>query len=421
VYAEPLEAPGLDVFGRLLEGSGDREISTTLAFVRVLMSLLRNKQIKERIVPIVADEARTFGMDGLFQQIAIYAPEGQLFEPVDIGQIAYYKEAKDGQFLEEGISEAGAFSSWAAAGTSHVNHGIYMIPFFTFYSMFGFQRIGDLIWAAGDMRARGFLIGGTSGRTTLTGEGLQHCDGHSHVVASSVPCCVAYDPTFAYELAVIVQDGLRRMYQKEEDVFYYITTTNESYLHPAMPEGVEEGIRRGMYMLRESEKEGKPRVQLLGSGAILREAVAAAEQLEEDFGIAADVWSVTSFTELRRQGLQADRWNLLHPGSEPKRPYVGQVLEGHAGPVVAATDYIKTFPDQIRPFVDRPYLTLGTDGFGRSDTRPSLRGYFEVDRRYITLGALKVLADQGEVSPKKATEAIERYEIDPEKIDPATV
>jgi pyruvate dehydrogenase E1 component len=385
------------------------------------MTLLRQKEIKDRVVPIVADEARTFGMDGLFRQIAIYAPEGQLFEPVDLGQIAYYREAKDGQFLEEGISEAGSFSSWAAAGTSHVHHGRYMIPFFVFYSMFGFQRVGDLIWAAGDMRARGFLVGGTSGRTTLSGEGLQHCDGHSHLTASTVPACVAYDPAFGYELAVIIQDGLRRMYSEEQDIFYYITTGNESYAHPALPEGVEEGIRRGMYLFRESEKSDGPRVQLMGSGAILREAAAAAAQLEEDFGVAADVWSVTSFSELRRQGLQAERWNLLHPGEERRASFVARSLEGHPGPVVAASDYMKTVADQIRPFVNRPYRALGTDGFGRSDARAALRRYFEVDRNYITLAALTSLASEGEIPKGKPAEAVERYDIDPEKTDPLTV
>lgn len=424
VHAESLEIPPLEIFSRLIEGSKKRDISTTLAFVRLLMSLLRDDRIRERIVPIVADEARTFGMDGLFRQIAIYAPQGQLFEPVDMGQIAYYREAKDGQILEEGITEAGALASWGSAGTAHVHHGHYMVPFFVFYSMFGFQRVGDLIWAAADMRARGFLIGATSGRTTLSGEGLQHCDGHSHLAASSVPSCIAYDPTYAYELAVIIQDGLQRMYTQEQDVFYYVTTGNESYHHPAMPKGVEEGIRRGMYLLRKSDygkKNRKQRVQLMGCGAILREALAAAEQLEEDFGVAADVWSVTSFTELRREGLQKERWNMLHPGEERRVSFVEGSLKEHGGPVVAATDYLKTFADQIRPFVHRPYLTLGTDGFGRSDTRSALRRYFEVDRNYITVAALTLLARQDVISTKKVNKALERYDIDTAKIDPSTV
>jgi pyruvate dehydrogenase E1 component len=423
VSAEPLEIPALEVFKRLLEGSGEREFSTTLAFVRVLMSLLREPRIRDRIVPIVADEARTFGMDGLFRQIAIYAPKGQLFEPVDVGQIAYYREAKDGQFLQEGITEAGALSSWGSAGTAHLHHGQYMIPFFVFYSMFGFQRVGDLIWAAADMRARGFLIGGTSGRTTLSGEGLQHCDGHSQLLASTVPACVSYDPAFAYELAVIVQHGLHRMYVAQEDVFFYVTTGNESYRHPPLPSGVEADIRRGMYLLRPSERIAKegPRVQLMGSGAILREVLAAAERLEEDFAVAADVWSVTSFTELRRQGLQTERWNLLHPAKKARTSFVANALAGHRGPVVAASDYVKAYADQIRPFIKRPCLTLGTDGFGRSDTRAALRRYFEVDRDHVTLAALKALAETKEISDEKVSEAIERYDIDPEKTDPAAV
>jgi pyruvate dehydrogenase E1 component len=422
VSVERLQIPGLEAFEKLLESSGDRELSTTMAFVRLLMTLTRDEAIGERIVPIVADEARTFGMEGLFRQLGIYAPEGQKYRPVDMGQLAYYREEEDGQILQEGITEAGAFSSWAAAGTAYANHGIYMIPFFIFYSMFGFQRIGDLIWAASDMRSRGFLIGGTSGRTTLNGEGLQHEDGHSHVLASTVPTCRAYDPTYGYELAVILQDGLKRMYQDEEDIFYYITTMNENYTHPAMPEGVEEGIRRGMYRIKKSKsRKKKMRVQLLGSGTILREALEAAQLLEKDHGVAADVWSVTSFTELRRNGLDTERWNRLHPREKPRQSWVEQQLADTEGPVVAASDFIKTFADQIRAFVPRRYTTLGTDGFGRSDTREALRHFFEVDRRWITVAALKALADDGEIPASKVAEAIERYDIDPEKPNPVTV
>ncbi len=405
--------PGLDVFKKLLEDTGDRELSTTMAFVRILMTLTREDAIKERIVPIVADEARTFGMEGMFRQLAIYAPAGQLYEPVDMGQLAYYREERDGQILQEGITEAGAFSSWAAAGTSYANHDVLMIPFFIFYSMFGFQRIGDLIWAAADMKARGFLIGGTSGRTTLNGEGLQHEDGHSHLHASTVPNCQAYDPTYAYELAVIVQDGLRRMYGEGEDVFYYITTMNENYRHPAMPEGAEEGIRRGMYRLTKSKsRKKKTRVQLLGSGTILTEVRAAAELLEDDFDVPADVWSVTSFTQLRREGLDVDRWNRLHPEEDRRRSWIEEQLGEVDGPFVAATDYMQTFADQIRTWIPGRYVTLGTDGFGRSDTREMLRRFFEVDRHAVAVAALKALADDGEIPVKTVREAIEKYDVD---------
>ena len=421
--AEPLEVPDLEAFKPVLGGSGKREISTTMAFVEVLRKvLIRNKSIKEYLVPIVADEARTFGMEGLFAQLAIYAPFGQRYEPVDAGQLMYYREEADGQILQEGITEAGGISSWIAAGTSYSTNGIPMIPFFIFYSMFGFQRIGDFIWAAADMRARGFLIGATSGRTTLNGEGLQHEDGHTHLMAATVPSCVAYDPTFGYELAVILQDGLRRMYQDQESVFYYVTTLNENYHHPAMPEGAEEGIRKGMYLLRPSARRAKKkRVQLLGCGAILREVLAAAELLEDDHGIAADVWSVTSFTELRRDGLRAERHNRLHPEAEAQRSYVAECLDDTAGPVVASSDYMRSFPDQIRAFVPRRYTVLGTDGYGRSDTRECLRRFFEVDRHYVTVAALKALADDGIVPNREVGEALTRYGIDPSKADPTTV
>ena len=422
--APQLEIPGLDAFQTVIDGSKGREMSTTMAFVRLLSALLRDDAVAKYIVPIVADEARTFGMEGLFRQLGIYAPAGQLYEPVDSAQLLYYREEEDGQILQEGITEAGAFSSWAAAGSAYANHGIPMVPFFIFYSMFGFQRIGDLIWAAADMQARGFLIGATSGRTTLNGEGLQHEDGQSHVQASVVPTCVAYDPTYAYELAVIVHEGLRRMYVEQENVFYYITTLNENYEHGALPEGdeVREGILQGMYRLRSAKsRKKKARVQLLGSGAILREVEAAAEILASDHGVPADVWSVTSFTELRRAGLSADRFNRLHPDEEARVPWVARCLEGASGPVVAATDYMRTFADQIRAWVPGRYVTLGTDGFGRSDTREELRRFFEVDRHHVVVAALAALAADGAVPASKVEKAIRDYGIDPESADPWTV
>ena len=417
-----LEVPGLELFEPLLSGSGDRAISTTMAFVRALTGLTRDKGVGEHLVPIVADEARTFGMEGMFRQLAIYAPFGQKYRPVDRDQLMYYREEADGQILQEGITEAGAIASWIAAGTSYANSGVPMIPFFIFYSMFGFQRIGDFIWAAADMQARGFLIGATSGRTTLNGEGLQHQDGHSHLHASTVPNCIAYDPTYGYELAVIMQDGMRRMYAERENVFYYISTLNENYPQPAMPEGVEEGIRKGMYRLRKSGKRSKTkRVQLLGSGSILREVQAAAEMLEKDHGVAADVWSVTSFNELRRDGIATERRNLLHPENQPEMSYVEQCLAETSGPVVASSDYIRAFADQIRPYVPRRYAVLGTDGFGRSDTREALRDFFEVDRRWVVVAALKALADEGVLSTSDVRQALDSYGIDPEKPNPTTV
>ncbi len=416
---QPIEAPPLEMFDAALKGSGQREISTTMAFVRILTTLSRHPELGKRIVPIVADEARTFGMEGLFRQLGIYASEGQLYEPVDHEQVMYYREDREGQILQEGINEAGAFSSWIAAGTAYANHGVALIPFFIFYSMFGFQRIGDLAWASGDSRTRGFLLGGTSGRTTLAGEGLQHQDGHSHLLASTIPNCVAYDPTYAYELAVIIQDGLRRMLTEQEDVFYYITVLNENYEQPQMPEDVREGIVRGMYLLEQGAAGEQPRVQLLGSGAILREVRAAAELLRNDWGVEADVWSVTSFNELRREGLLAERWNLLHPAEAPKSSVVHRELSGRRGPVVAATDYMKTHADQIRAFVPGRYVVLGTDGFGRSDTRERLRHFFEVNRYWVILAALKALTDDGEVAPGTVAAAIEKYGIDPGKPPPA--
>jgi pyruvate dehydrogenase E1 component len=419
--AEPLVVPSLEAFGAQLKATEGREISTTMAFVRILNTLLRDKQIGDRVVPIVPDESRTFGMEGMFRQFGIFSQLGQLYQPEDSDQLMFYKEDKHGQMLQEGINEAGAFSSWIAAATSYSNHGLPMIPFYIYYSIFGFQRIGDFAWAAGDSRARGFLLGGTAGRTTLNGEGLQHEDGHSHLLASAIPNCVSYDPTYAYEVAVIVQDGLRRMFAEQEDVFYYVTLMNENYEHPALPEGAEEGIVKGIYLLRESARMGSPRVQLLGSGTILREVLAAADLLDAEHGVAADVWSATSFTELARDGVEADRWNLLHPTEEPRRPYVEQCLAGHGGPVVASTDYVRAFAEQIRPWVDGRYTVLGTDGFGRSDYRVKLRRFFEVDRHYVTVAALKALAEDGLVEPAAVARAIESYAIDGERPAPRRV
>ncbi len=406
--AEPLPTP--PPFTSVLEGSGERENSTTMAFVRVLNTLVRDPHYGDRIVPIVPDESRTFGMEGMFRQLGIYSPVGQLYQPEDAENLMFYREDEHGQILQEGINEAGAFCSWIAAATSYANHGITMVPFYIFYSMFGFQRIGDFAWAAGDSRARGFLVGATAGRTTLNGEGLQHEDGHSHVLASVIPNCRAYDPTYAYELGVIVRDGLRRMCDEQEDVFFYLTVMNENYVQPAIPEGAEEGILHGMYLLREGAGKG-PRVQLLGSGAVLREVLAGADLLEQDFGVACDVWSVTSFTELRREGIEVERWNRLHPLEEPRASWIEQQLAGRKGPFVAATDYIRTFADQIRQFVPGRYSVLGTDGFGRSDYRRQLRSFFEIDRHHVAVTALKGLADEGTIEPSVVQAAIERYGI----------
>ncbi|MFQ5572023.1 MAG: pyruvate dehydrogenase (acetyl-transferring), homodimeric type [Rhodothermales bacterium] len=421
--AEAVEVPDLKAFDAQLKGSVDREMSTTMALVRILTMLTRDKKIGKYIVPIVPDEARTFGMEGMFRQLGIYSSVGQLYQPHDADQLMYYREDKAGQILQEGINEAGAIASWIAAGTAHSNHGINMIPFYVFYSMFGFQRVGDLAWAAGDMRARGFLIGGTAGRTALAGEGLQHQDGHSHLIASTIPNCVSYDPTFAYELAVIIQDGLRRMFGEQQDIYYYITTMNENYAHPAMPAGAEQGILQGMYLFQEGSggKEGKQKIQLLGCGTILREVLAAAELLENDFGVSADVWSVTSFNELCREGLNVQRWNMLHPEETPRVSYVESCLKDRKGPVVAATDYVKLFADQIRAFVPKRYRVLGTDGFGRSDTRKQLRKFFEVNRYYVAVAALKTLVEEGSVPASKVTEAIHKYGINPEQPNPMTV
>ena len=416
----PLETPPLTAFGNLLKSSGKREISTTMAFVRLLSSLVKDADIGERVVPIVPDEARTFGMEGMFRQLGIYSSVGQRYTPQDAGQIMFYKEDIKGQILEEGINEAGAFSAWLAAATSYSTSDYPMVPFYIFYSMFGFQRIGDLAWAAGDSQARGFLIGATAGRTTLNGEGLQHQDGHSHVLASTIPNCVSYDPAYAYELAVIIQDGLRRMYQQAENKFYYITTMNENYAQPEMPQGAEEGIIQGMYQLKVSTLQGELRVQLLGGGAILREVEAAAAILESDFQVAADVWSMTSINELQREGKAVQRWNLLHPDAEPRLPYVTRLLRDAGGPVVAATDYLKLYADQIREFVPGIYAVLGTDGFGRSDTRGKLREFFEVSREFIVIAALKALAEEGRIEHARVAAALGALGISPDKPNPLT-
>jgi pyruvate dehydrogenase E1 component len=418
--AEPLIIPGLDIFDALLKDSGDREFSTTMAFVRMLSTLARDKNIGKNIVPIIPDEARTFGMEGMFRQLGIYSFKGQLYEPMDSDQVMYYREDIKGQILEEGINEAGAMSSWIAAGSAYSAHGVSMIPFYIYYSMFGFQRIGDLAWAAGDMQVRGFLMGGTAGRTTLAGEGLQHQDGHSLVVAGTIPNCVSYDPTFAYELAVIIHSGMKRMYQLKDNVFYYISVMNENYLHPAMPKGSEEGIIRGIYCLEEGEEKGL-KVQLMGSGTILREVIAAAVLLKKDFKINADVWSVTSVNELAREAQACARWNQLHPTKKARQSYLETQLRGRKGPVIISTDYIRTYAEQIREFVWSRFVSLGTDGFGRSDTRENLRTFFEVNRYYVVVAALKALSDDGELDSKVVQQAIKKYGIDPEKPDPVTV
>jgi pyruvate dehydrogenase E1 component len=417
---EVLEIPELEAFDSLLKSTESREISTTMAFVRILSTLARDKKIGKRIVPIVPDEARTFGMEGMFRQLGIYSSSGQLYEPEDHDKVMWYREDKKGQILQEGINEAGAMAEWMAAATSYANHGIPMIPFYIYYSMFGFQRVGDFAWAAGDIQARGFLIGATAGRTTLNGEGLQHQDGNSFLHSGLIPNCVSYDPTYSYEMAVIIQDGLRRMYQQDESVFYYITALNENYPHPDMPKGCEAGILRGIYPFSKGGKK-KKRVQLLGSGAILREVEAAAALLETDWKVSADVWSATSFIELKRDGDDASRWNRLHPEAEPRKAYVTQVLEKSSGPIIAATDYVQLYAEQIRPYMPRSYTTLGTDGYGRSDTREALRKFFEVDRHSIVVAALKALADEGEGDYKTVSEAINKYGINADSPNPMTL
>ncbi|MCL6481625.1 MAG: pyruvate dehydrogenase (acetyl-transferring), homodimeric type [Firmicutes bacterium] len=420
VVSNPLESCADDLFAEFHQGTEGREVSTTMAFVRLLSKLLRNKNIGKLIVPIVPDEARTFGMEALFRQVGIYSHVGQLYEPVDMDTLLYYKEATDGQILEEGITEAGSMSSFIAAGTAYATHGINTIPFFIFYSMFGFQRIGDLIWAAADSRARGFLIGGTAGRTTLAGEGLQHQDGHSHVLALAVPNLRCYDPAFAYEIAVIIEDGIQRMYRDQESLFYYLTVMNEPYAQPPMPKNAREGILKGMYLFRPSEDRRAPlRAQLLGSGAILPEALKAQGILAENYGVAADVWSVTSYKELYRDGQATERWNMLHPDKKPRVPYVTEITRNAQGVFVAATDYLKVLPNLIQRWLPRPLFALGTDGFGRSDTRAALRNFFEVDARFITLATLTALARKGQLDLKVAVQAIRDLDIDPEKADPA--
>ncbi len=415
-----LIVPALSAFENMLVSTGEREISTTMAFVRILSTLVRDKQIGKFIVPIVPDEARTFGMEGMFRQLGIYSSVGQLYEPMDSDQVMFYKEQKDGQILEEGINEAGSFSSWIAAATSYSVTGVQMIPFYIFYSMFGFQRIGDLAWAAGDSRARGFLLGATAGRTTLNGEGLQHEDGHSHLISATIPNCISYDPTFAYELAVIIQEGMRRMVQNQEDVYYYITLMNENYTHPEMPKGTEAGILKGIYSFSKSKAKGE-KVQLMGSGVILREVIVAGEMLEKEWGISADVWSVTSFNELRRDGLDAERWNMLNPEKPQRLSYVAELMKGAQGPTIASTDYMKAFAEQIAGFVPGKFVALGTDGYGRSDSREALRSFFEVDKYYVVVAALKALADEGKLPASKVAEAIKNYKLDVNKPNPTTV
>jgi len=427
--SEKIKVPELSAFNAILERTAEgREISTTQSFVRFLTQLVRDKELGPRVVPIIPDEARTFGMEGMFRQLGIFSQQGQLYDPVDKDQVMYYREDKAGQILEEGINEAGAMADWIAASTSYSTHNRIMVPFYIFYSMFGFQRVGDLAWAAGDMQSRGFLLGATAGRTTLNGEGLQHQDGHSHVLSAMIPNCISYDPTFAHEVAVIMQSGLRRMVEDQENIYYYITLMNENYPHPGLKKGQEQGILKGMYRLREGPAGSGaglsiPRVQLLGSGTILREVIAAAELLEKDWGVAGDVWSVTSFTELRRDGIDVERWNLLHPAERQRKAFVTEQLERTAGPIIASTDYVRLFADQIRPYLPRgrDYRVLGTDGFGRSDTRAKLREFFEVNRHFVVVSSLRALADDGALPAAKVAEAIRRYGIDPDKANPTLV
>ncbi|MEM9048119.1 MAG: pyruvate dehydrogenase (acetyl-transferring), homodimeric type [Pseudomonadota bacterium] len=419
--APKLKIPALDVFSGQLKSTGEREISTTMAFVRVLNTLCRDKNIGKYVVPIVPDESRTFGMEGMFRQLGIYNPKGQQYTPEDEGQLMYYKESESGQVLQEGINEAGAMADWVAAATSYSVHGVPMIPFYIYYSMFGFQRIGDLAWAAGDSRARGFMLGGTAGRTTLNGEGLQHQDGHSHILAGTIPNCVSYDPTFQYEVAVIVQHGLQRMFADREDVYFYLTLMNENYSHPDMPAGAEEGILKGLYRLTKTAKPGKKHVNLMGSGTILMQAMMAAEKLKEDFGVTADIWSATSMNELARDGQDCTRWNRMNPLEDPRVPYVTQTLSKVKGPVIAATDYIKSYSEQIRPFVSQPFTVLGTDGFGRSDSRANLRRFFEVDANHIAAAAMVELLKAGAVDRQAMAEALDKYEIDGDKPNPRLV
>ncbi len=414
----PLDLPNLSIFQELLDGTGDREISTTMAFVRLITILTKDKTVGKNIVPIIPDEARTFGMDPLFRQLGIYAHKGQLYDPVDSEQFLFYKEVKNGQILEEGINEAGAISSFIAAGMSYSNHGIHMIPFYIYYSMFGFQRVWDFIWAAGDMRARGFLLGGTAGRTTLNGEGLQHQDGHSHLAAAATPNIKAYDLAYTYEIATIIHHGMKEMVQDNKDVVYYLTLENENYVHPPMPADVADDIIKGLYKIHTTEK---PVIRLLGSGPLMGEVLAAAELLKQDWGIEPGIWNVTSFSELRRDAEEVDRWNLIHPDQEPKQSHLERKLGKHRVPTVVSSDYVKMVSEQIGPYVPGPYYALGTDGFGRSDTRENLRHFFEVDRYYIVLTAIRALALDGKMDMSKADEVMKKYNIDPEKPSPITV
>lgn len=420
VNNEVLEIPPISTYERLLKSSGEREFSTTMAFVQMLGAIVKDKNIGRRVVPIVPDESRTFGMEGMFRQLGIWNQFGQNYVPQDADQLMFYKESKTGQILQEGINEAGAIADWIAAATAYANHGVTMIPFYIYYSMFGFQRIGDFCWAAGDMRARGFLLGGTAGRTTLNGEGLQHQDGHGHLFAQFIPNCMSYDPTFSYEVVTIVHDGMKRMYQNHEDVYYYISVMNENYTHPEMPEGSEEGIIKGAYVFKKGAAN-KLRVKLMGSGTIFREVIAAADLLRDDFGIESDIFSCPSFNELRRDGMATTRWNMLNPAAAPKQAYITELLQGFEGPTIAATDYARNFADQIREYVPGRYVVLGTDGFGRSDTRQQLRTFFEVNRYYVAIAALKALADEGKIGAEKVTEAINKYGIDINKPTPWTV
>jgi pyruvate dehydrogenase E1 component len=415
-----LEIPDLSLFDAVLKDTGERQISTTMAFVRTLNTLIRDKKVGKYVVPIVPDESRTFGMEGMFRQLGIYNPKGQLYTPEDVEQLSYYKESKNGQVLQEGINEPGAMADWIAAATAYSVHGVPMIPFYIYYSMFGFQRVGDLAWAAGDSRARGFLLGGTAGRTTLNGEGLQHEDGHSHVLASTIPNCITYDPVFGYEVAVIVHDGLRRMFVDQEDVYFYLTVCNENYRHPAMPEGAEQGIVKGLYRFSKAEPAGDRHVNLMSSGTIFQQAMKAAEILETDFGISADLWVATSMNELAREGQDVERSNRMYPTSAPKVPYVTEALSQTTGPVIAVTDYIKNYAEQIRAFVPQPFHVLGTDGFGRSDSRENLRRHFEVDANHIAATAVYALYKEGKVTGDEVEAAYAKCSIDPAKINPRT-
>ena len=418
-FAKSIKTPPQDIFENFMKSTGEKEMSTTMALVRMLTNLLRDKNVAPKLVPIIPDEARTFGMEGFFRKIGIYAHEGQKYEPEDSDQLSSYREDKKGQVLEEGINEAGAMSSWIAAGTAYTNHDIEMIPIYIFYSMFGFQRVGDLAWAAGDSQTRGFLIGATAGRTTLAGEGLQHQDGHSQLLASNIPNCVSYDPTFAYEMAVILRDGIKRMHEKKEKIFYYITAMNENYSHPEKPKNADEGILKGMYLFEENNNKGKIKVQLLGSGTILREIISAAKILSQEYGIDSDVWSITSFNELRKDGMETERWNLLNPDAKKKKPYIEKCLEKRDGPIIAASDYIRSFSDQIRPYIQKPFYSLGTDGYGRSDTRKNLRKFFEVDKEHIVAYTLSALAKEQLIGSDKAEKAIKKYNINKNKLFPA--